>query len=81
MSESKNNAPVVTEFSIDISDPWTIASITLLGILLIVSFYRTYMVLCNKKRIKTGVTKEAVSVKDEKKNKTFYKTRADMLRR
>ena len=76
MSASNNTVPT-TEFSVNISDPWTIAAISLLSILSIVAFYRIYYVVCKtrNKHINNKVEKNRVKVKPQNTN---FTTRAQM---
>lgn len=78
MSDSDVTVPT-TEFSVNISDPWTIAAISLLSILSSVAIYRIYYVSCNtKNKIKnTSNTVEVSRVKVEPK-KSNFQSRAQM---
>lgn len=74
-----NNTLVKTEFIVEITDPWTIAAITLLSILTIVSFYRVYYIVFKRNKSHTRSNTVDVSrVKIQPKTKTNFKTRTEM---
>jgi hypothetical protein len=70
----------LTEFSVDIKDPWTIAAITLLSLLVTVAIRRVYYTVC--KRSKKEVSNRSINVTKikikEKVNKSNFQTRAEM---
>ena len=78
MSDS-NVTLQTTEFSINISDPWTIAAISLLSILSLVAVYRIYYVSCKTKNkiINNSNAVEVSRVKVQPK-KTNFQSRAQM---
>lgn len=68
-----------TEFSINISDPWTIAAISLLSILSLVAVYRIYYVSCKtKNKIKNNSNIVEVSRVKVQPKKTNFQSRAQM---
>ena len=76
MSDSNSTLPT-TEFSVNISDPWTIAAISLLSILVTVASYRIYYVACKPKSKIGNNTVEISRVKVQPK-KANFQTRAQM---
>ena len=76
MSDSNSTVPT-TEFSVNISDPWTIAAISLLSILVTVASYRIYYVTCKSKSKIGNNTVEVSRVKVQPK-KTNFQSRAQM---
>lgn len=78
MSDSNVTVPT-TEFSINISDPWTIAAISLLSILSLVAIYRIYYVSCKtKNKIKNNSNIVEVSRIKVQPKKTNFQSRAQM---
>jgi len=65
--------PVPTEFTVNFGDPWTIAAISLLAMLSIVSVYRIYYTTC-----KTVTTNKNVPVYSKKIKKSSQKSIAQM---
>jgi hypothetical protein len=76
MSDSNSTVPT-TEFSVNITDPWTIAAISLLSILVTAASYRIYYVACKYKSKIGNNTVEVSRVKVQPK-KTNFQSRAQM---
>lgn len=76
MSNSNSTIPT-TEFSVNITDPWTIASISLLSILVAVASYRIYYVTC-KTKSKIGNNSVELSRVKVQLKKTNFQSRAQM---
>lgn len=64
-------------WSIDIEDPWTITSFLLLGMLLITTSLRVYL-MCSRKRPLVGTSSTESTNNTTTKNKAIHKTRSEM---
>ena len=74
-----NSTTTEESWSINFSDPWTIAAIVLLGLLLFISFIRLYQNCKPKIGVKTNnIQPVRIEPVEKKKTTVHHQTRAQM---